>query len=102
MPLYAANGVPVTTAWNDASKYPSQGWFKWPIKKVDVFANGTDVVFQVLEDETGWTDDQTQEMIAPMGFSSVELVTPAVAVRFRVWPGTQLAPSGTVHIKLLG
>ena len=101
MPFFAANGVPVVSDYKPASTFPVQGVFQRRWRQLDCFSNGTDVIFQPLEEEGGWPTDEEHEGLLPMGFNSVNFLTPFIAVRFKVWQNTLLAPAGTIHIRLL-
>ena len=95
--IYSANAVPVTPAFS------APATFSWPgnagAVKISGYINGTDAVLQVLEEkETGWQDDQSQEILLRQGFNTREFVTPIFKYRFKTWSGTTLATSGTIDI----
>ena len=100
----AANAVPIAQAWSGQATFPAQGVWSQGFRRLDVFANGTDAVVQFLEADDpaagGWQDDQTREVLCPMGFHSIPVESvPFVAVRFKVWSGTLLPATGTVHMR---
>lgn len=106
MPYHAANGIPIAAGYTLQSSFPTQGKFARGFTKVDAFVIGTEAVFQLLEENDpaaqGWQDDRSQEMYMGNGFNSVPVETPFVAIRFRVFPGTLLASTGTINVRLLG
>lgn len=101
---FAANAVPVQQAWTGAATFPAQGVWRKGFRRLDVFANGTDVSVQFIEEDDpaagAFQDDQSQEILCPMGFHSIPVETvPFVAVRFKVWAATLLPSTGTVHMR---
>lgn len=98
MLVVSANGVPVTANFTGRATFPTQGRWPVPMNKLDAFVNSTDVVFQLLTEETGWQDDQNLEVLMRMGFNSRDPLPPFYAVRFKVWSATLLASSGTIDV----
>lgn len=96
--VFAANAVPIGPDYSAASTFPSVGFWQDTCNKLDAFVNGTDAVFQLLTEQGGWTEDIAQEVLMRMGFNGRDPLPVFYAVRFRVWPGTALASSGTVDM----
>lgn len=100
MPYLAQNAVPVDQNFEAAATFPPSGVYSQAYTRLDLFANGTDAIVQFLEAGEAWEENPEKEILAPMGFNSIPVETPFVAVRFKVWQNTLLAPTGTVHIRL--
>ena len=94
MRYFAANAVPLSPTYTGQATFPAQGWFSSPMNKLDAFVNGTDAVVQLLTDQSGWQDDESQEILLRMGFNGRDPLPPFYAVRFRVWPLTLLPQTG--------
>lgn len=97
---FAANGVAIAQGYTIAATFPPNGKFSLPFHKLDAFVNGTDAIIQVLEEDTGWTEDPAQEILLRAGFNSREFMRGFLAVRFKVWNKTLLGTTGTVDIHL--
>lgn len=96
MSVEAGNAVPVGASFTKVSTF---GPWRDPKTKLDAFVNNTDVVFELMLDPSGWQDaigNPAQLVLMRMGFNGRDPLPPFYGVRFKVWSGTTLNPTGTV------
>lgn len=91
--IFSRNSLPVGSDWTSPPiSFPS------PAIHLNVFTIDTDVLVQVLgNDPGGFQELESEQILLRQGFNARDL-PPFSQMRFKVWPGTILAGTGTIDV----